>query len=625
MTRNIILTSLEGLNNDRALRYYSVQKEFGFEYCEALQSMEASTKFILSRFPIDEILVIGEEGSNEEGDSKKTFRLKDGSSLYSEDQLTLSAFNLYRSRIAQYIDELSLEQKAYDSLLPEEVKLKIIDFIRDFQEKNSKRETKRLNRFFDELSGSRQLFQQFSEALLAAVPETRKGPLLAMIWVKNYLYIQLKPTFKLEILPANENIRARYIPASMLENRDDWFENIFDVDQNASGDQDEINLYLSLGNDSVVDPHLLQNMLNILVSTPGSKVHLKKIYKVSEPAGDLTGEILDNTSISMTADLVAAAHAFLNYSKTDMLVDFWENCGAHDERISSLIYAARHVDIGISMCNIPEVQEGILQLRRLFNDKRSWTANGEYGLIFGIIAGCIQADYKPMLEGDGDISFIELIKWAYRHQLYQQVLTLIETHAPTHLVNSGIFYYCGDEKESERVTKLLGLERMELKPYEYYKMDDISHYFIKNYDRGSVRLNGSRDEDRNMVYAEMRAKSIDNKDPDKISGHTACGNIETVKNVLYAYFNLGTVRNKISHSDSDAMAEKRLIVSKKDVSYAMHLMMQSIEYFIMNYEKALAETKGKTPKIVYISSDDVRKAADSMKRERNQNDRPYRK
>lgn len=625
MTRNIILTSLEGLNNDRSLRYYSARNEFGFEYCEALQSMEASTKFILSRFPIDEILVIGEEGSSEEGDSKKSFRLRDGSSLYSEDQLTLSAFNLYRSRIAQYIGELSLEQKAYDSLLPEEVKLKIIDFIRDFQEKNSKRETKRLNRFFDELSCDRQLYQQFSEALLAAVPETREAPLIAMVWVKNYLYVQLKPTAKFEILPVNENVQARYIPASMLENRDDWFENILGVDQNASGDQDMINLFLSLGNDSVVDPHLLQNMLNILVSTPGSKVHLKKIYKVSEPAGDLTGEILDNTSVSMTADLVAAAHAFLNYSKTDMLVDFWENCGAHDERISSLIYAARHVDIGVSMCNIPEVQEGILQLRRLFNDKRSWTANGVYGLLFGIIAGCIQADYKPMLEGDGDISFIELIKWAYRHQLYQQVLTLIETHAPTHLVNSGIFYYCSDEKESERVTKLLGLERMELKPYEYYKMDDISHYFIKNYDRGSVRLNGSRDEDRNMVYAEMRAKSIENKDPDKINGHTACGNIETVKNVLYAYFNLGTVRNKISHSDSDAMAEKRLIVSKKDVSYAMHLMMQSIEYFIMNYEKALAETKGKTPKIVYISSDDVRKAADSMKRERNQNDRPYRK
>ena len=55
---------------------------------------------------------------------------------------------LYRSRIAQYIDELSLEQQAYDALLPEEERGKIIDFIRSFLEQYSKRETKRLNRLF---------------------------------------------------------------------------------------------------------------------------------------------------------------------------------------------------------------------------------------------------------------------------------------------------------------------------------------------------------------------------------------------------------------------------------------------------------------------------------------------
>ena len=147
--------------------------------------------------------------------------------------MTLSAFNLYRSRIAQYIDEMSLVQQVYEGLLPEEIRLKIIDFIRDFQEKYSKRETKRLNHFFDELACSRQFYDQFSDALLAAIPEAVKDPQLTMMWVKNYLYTQLKPTVKLKILPVNENIHACYIPASMLENRDDWFESILDIDQNA--------------------------------------------------------------------------------------------------------------------------------------------------------------------------------------------------------------------------------------------------------------------------------------------------------------------------------------------------------------------------------------------------------
>ena len=621
MPKSILLTTLDVLENDRTIRYYSVQNEFGHDYCEAMQSMEASTKYILSRYPIDEILVIGEDASSEGEDNSKPFRLRDTDTLHPADSKTLSAFSLYRSRIAQYIDEVSLEQQAYDALLPKEECTKLIDFIRSFQEQHSERETKRLNRLFDELACSRQFYEQFRDALFTAFPEARADSRPTMQWVNNYLYTQLKPSAKLEILPVNENICARYIPAGMLEKREYWYESILDVDQSAPDEKEEINLFVSLGNDSAVDGHIVLNMLDILISTPGSNVRLKKIYRVCEPAGNLTGAIEDNTIASRTTDLVAAAHAFLNYSKTDMLVNFWENYGEHDERISRLIYAARHVDVGISMCNIPEVQEGIRLLRSLFMDERSWTKDGDYGLLFGLIAGCIQADYSALLTDDGNIPFIELIKWAYRHQLYQQVLTLIESHAPTNLVNSGIFFYCNDEARKDEVTNLLAQQRLELKPYEYYKMDDIDHYFIKNYDRSSVRLNGSKGEDRTLAYAVLRAQSIENQDPAKICGHTACSSIDTVQNVLYAYYHLGDVRNKISHADSSAMAERRLIVSESDVSYAMVLMRESIEFFIMSYEKAFEEVQNNKPKIVEITADDVRKAADCIRHGNNQAER----
>ena len=621
MTRNILLTTLDALENDRPLRYYSVKNEFGCNYCEAAQSMEASTKFILARFPIDEILVLGEEGSSDDGVKMNPLRLRDACTLYSANPGSLSAFDLYRLRIAQYIDELSLEQQAYDALLPEEERTKLIDFIRSFQEKYSKRETKRLNRFFDELACSRQLYEQFKDALFTAYPKTGRDSQLTMKWVKNYLYMQLKASAKLEILPVNENIRARYVPADMLEKREYWFSSILDIDQNGPADQDETNLFVSLGNSSAVDGHLVLNILDILISTPGSHAHLKKIYRVHEPSGNLTGVIEDSTALSRSTDLVAAAHAFLNYSKTDMLVDFWENSGEHDRRISSLIYAARHVDVGISMCNIPEVQEGIQRLRGLLRDERSWTEAGDYGLLFGMIAGCIQADYRSLLEGDGTVPFLELIKWAYRHQLYQQVLTLIESQAPANLVKSGVFYYCGDETHAAEVTNLLALQRLELKPYEYYKLDDVDHYFIKTYDRAGVRLSGSKGEDRNLAYAALRAQSVENRDPAKISGHTACSNINTLQNVLYAYFHLGAVRNKISHADADAMVERRLIVSESDISYAMIVMRESIEFFIKSYEEALAEVRGKHPKIVTITADEVRNASDRIRRERGLEDR----
>ena len=619
MNRNILLTSLDALENERPLRYYSVQNEFGCDYCEALQSMEASSKYILSRFPIDEILVIGEAGPSDDAGVGKPIRLRDAGSLYDKDPEDLSAFDLYHYRIAQYIDEMSLEQQAYEKLLSEEHRAKLTAFVADFLAQHSAMEPRRLNRFFDELACSRDLYEQLKDALLEAVPEARRDSRLAMKWIDNYLYMQLKPSAKLEILPVNENICARYTPADKLEDRDYWYNSLLDVDQDVLDGKDVINLYVSLGNDSVVDSHVLLNVLNILISTPGSNVRLKKVFKVAEPAGNLTGMIRDNTSASHTTDLVAAAHAFLNYSKTDMLVDVWENCGEHNERISSLIYAARHVDTGISMCNLKEVEQGIRLLCEQFSDERSWTEVGGYGVLFGVLAGCIQADYAPLLAEDGTMPFIELIKWAYRHHLYQQVLTLIESHAPTHMVNSGIFYYCDDKAQAESVIRLLALQRLELKPYEYYKMDDIGHYFVKNYDRGNVRI--GKNENRSLAYAALRARSMENQDPEKITGHTACSNIETVQNVLYAYYHLGEVRNKISHADFNAMSEQRLIVSENDVSYAMVTMQETIEFFIMSYEKALEEIGDARPKIVFVTADDVRKAADHISRERFQEER----
>ena len=620
MARNFFLTTLDTLGSDRTLRYYGAANEYGFDYCEAVMDMEASAKYILARFPIDEILVLGTEVLSESGDEKKSTRLKDARALYSRDPGTLTAYDLYRARLAQYIDELSLEQQACDALLPVEEQRQLADFIQSFLEQYSEQETKRLNRLFDELACKRPLFEQFKDALFDAFPDARKNSRLVMRWVRNYLYTQLKPTAKLEALSVNEDVRARYIPADMLDKREYWFDSVLNVSQDVLDGKEEIKLYVSLSGDSAVDDHVVLNTLDILSSTPGSNVHLKKIYKVSEPAGGLTGSIKDNTVVSFTTNLVAAAHAFLNYSKTDMLVSFWENSGQQDERISRLIYAARHVDVGISMCNIPEVQKGIQLLRKLFHDERSWTEDGDYGLLFGVIAGCIQADYKPLLEDD-ELSFIKLIKWAYGHQLYQQVLTLVESHAPTNLVKTGIFYYCDDEERAPEIIDILAQQRLGMKPYEYYKLDDIDHYFVKNYDRESVRLSGSRGEDRNLTYAALRAQSIENRDPAKIGGHTACDSIETVQNVLYAYFHLGFVRNKISHADSDAMAEQRLIVSDRDISSAMVLMRESIEYFILSYEKALAEVEGKSPKIVAISPNDVRNAADRMKRTRPPEDR----
>ena len=436
-----------------------------------------------------------------------------------------------------------------------------------------------------------------------------------MQWVKSYLYKALKPTAMLELLPVNEHVSVRYIPESTLEDGKQWVASMMKMEKSILRDKEEINLYVSLSSNDAAALFVVLNMLNILVSMPGNTVHLKKIFTVRPLQRCMTGVIRDDTAGYGVTELFHAIRAFLKYGKADMIADLWEKSGERNESISGMVYAMRHVDVGLSMCNIPEVEEGILRLRKLFKDEKFWRESGYYGMMFSVIAESVMEDYGTLLSGEDGICFIDLVKWAYRHQFYQQTLTLIESRAPENLVRSGIFYYCNDVKKEDQVTQLFAKQRLTLRPHEFYKMDEIEHYFIKSYNRSSNK-GGTRGEDPQRAFAALRARSIGNEDPEQITGYTACDSRETLQNVLFAYYNIGSVRNKISHADTDGMSDKRLMATEDDDSFALEWMKDGIDYFIDCYEKAQEEVKNKHPKVVLISSDAVRKAADRMKYDR---------
>ena len=244
-----------------------------------------------------------------------------------------------------------------------------------------------------------------------------------------------------------------------------------------------------------------------------------------------------------------------------------------------------------------------------------WRASSHYGMYFSIISESIREDYGALLEGNAGIPFINLVKWAYRHQFYQQTLTLIESKAPENLVSSGIFYYCDDENDSDNVTQLFAQQRLSMKPYEYYKIDNIDHYFIKTYNRSGTRGKGTKGEDPQRVYAALRTQSVENRDSSMITGFTACDSLETLQDTLFSYYHIGDVRNKISHADENAMSEGRLIVAESDEHSALIWMRDSIEYFIECYEKAMAQVQDKKPNVVIITGDDVRIYSEHVKHE----------
>ena len=104
--------------------------------------------------------------------------------------------------------------------------------------------------------------------------------------------------------------------------------------------------------------------------------------------------------------------------------------------------------------------------------------------------------------------------------------------------------------------------------------------------------------------------------PPNITGQLHMGHAmdETLQDILYAYYHIGDIRNKINHAETSAMAENRLVVSESDDPTALVRVKECIDFFINSYEKAMTEVQGKKPNIVLITGDDVRIASEHMRR-----------
>lgn len=614
MAQNILLTSLSAMDTDLTVRYFSVKNESGALYFDALLGAEAGIKAVLSQYELDEIIVIGGAGSYADEDDMGPVALIRGGKNNSPDKSSLSTYGLLQYRIAQYADGMTHDRNDEDDSLPEEAREKLISFIREFREGNAELENNESGRFFDELAKDEHICENFWTSLFEHCPELSDDSSLCKQWVKRYMYEELEPSLKIGKLSSNEGVCLRFIPETEIEGGEQWVENMMSMEESIVEDEEDINLYVSLNNDDAADTFVLLNMLDILISMPKSSVRLKKIFTVRSLQRCMAGIVRDDTEGFGVTELFHGIRAFLNYGKADMIMDIWKRSGESNESIESMVYAMRDVDVGLSMCNMSEVKRGIMCLRELFRSETFWRESGYYGMLFSLIAESIREDYGVLLEGDGDINFIEMVKWAYGHQFYQQTLTLIESATPENLVRSGIFYYCDDESRKEQVMRLFAEQRLKLRPHEYFKMDQIDHYFIKAYDRARTRGKGVKGEDPRHVYAVLRTQSVENNNPALITGFTACDSSETLQNALYAYYQVNYVRNKISHADSGSMERRNQVASDNDEVSALVWMKDSIEVFIDNYEKAMAEVQGKTPNVIIITSDEVRRTAESMRR-----------
>ena len=615
MKYSLMITSLFGGRRPTDIEYYYTNDHARTMYCDAMLAAEASSKYMLANHHIDEIITLGSKSTYDPGDEVKQIVLREGSSFYSSDIESLSTYSLLRYRLAQYIDEIRIEDQDIKGLLGEEEQKTVREFLRRFfRDYIQKEGNAKYNRYFDILKEDTELRKELFSKIKEEIPEMTDDSGHYRAWILNYLYDELKDTAKLELLDGNEDVRIRFIPTEDEESMS-FAENLLtrlNKMRREYGEDLDIDLYVCVLSEDASDSFALMNLIDAIRSVPSSHITIRKIVTAAPAIDDFANSITDDTKLYSISDLLSGSHAFLRYGKTDLLMDYWKKQNIENVYIERLLYAMRNIDTGISLCDISDIERGIDSLRSIFAEGDFKPGDNIVERYFDVIIDGIKEDYGVLVTGE-NVNYIDFVKWAYHKGFWQQTLTLIESRAPDDLVKRGIFYYLSDEADRDQVVRIFGEIYYNLKIFEKYKLDDINHYFIKFYGRGRVdRMGNPTGNAYQRLYTKTRMSDLETDDDDIIRAHTNCTDTESLRNLLYAYYVLGDVRNQTNHA-SNGRDNEFGNVRDADMSERVNLIKQTIENFINSYDKAVGLLSDEPQPVLSVSNTEIMAYAQTLK------------
>ncbi|MDO5455350.1 MAG: hypothetical protein Q4F25_00380 [Eubacteriales bacterium] len=620
MTHRILVTALYGSGIRPGISYYCTKDlDEKALYCDAVVSSEASCKYILSSYPIEEIIVFGTDEGYHPGEEAPAM-LRDKMKVYPSDLGELSSYGLLKYRLMQFFDEISVEDADQNNLLSEEEQKRTIEFLRRFfRERIDTEGEKKITRYFHYLLQDRALCEELTDVLRTWVPDPETDPDRYRTWILQYLYRKLKATSKLEPLEQNESVRIRFIRVErgdIISVLKQLLTTLNELEYD-DGVPDDTELYGCLNNDHVPDIFFLLNSMNLIRVLPKAQISIRRVITETRLNNALICEMSDKTQEYNISELLSGTDAFLRYGKTDLLVEYWRRANLDNPKIERIIYAMRNIDSGISLCDITDIERGIRSLRSVIKNDLPIAGKTEIEQYFEIVIESVRHDYGALLEED-QISFIDLAKWAYRKGFWQQTLTLIESRAPRDFVEKGIYFYSDGEKTRRRAVEILGQTYYDLKQFEKYKLDDVAHYFVKYYGRNRAPRSSEGDAYQ-MIYTDIRMEDLDTHDEKILRAHTICPDRAALKELLFAYYHLGDVRNLTNHAEEEYGGFYR-IMADTDPGERAKVITKAIDYFLNCYDTVSDLIRGRSANVETVRTSELMDYANII-REENRRDR----
>lgn len=541
--KNLLITTLGYSTRKNNLDYFEYRDENGESlFCTGISVAEAGTKYILSQNRIDEILVVANPTAVNEYDNTESLPLKEAIIEKMSDLSKLSEYGFYQYRIQQFLDGLDIE--LFETI--ENSNEEVIEDFSIFKGKNVQ----------DAADFKKKLSKENFDYQCAVS------------------YTKLNSRYKMYPLEINKKISIRFLPVigNSIGHFEDQYEAI--INNLLSMQNSEIKAYIDLQGFDFNEAFSLYNMISIYSESANNKVELAGVIQTSYDPNHVVNPIKNEWQRYEIQKLLTGIKIFLNYGKSSELCSYWENRTTKAPAIGYLIEGIKYVDEGVTFCNIPIIRYGISIISEALKD-----GEGIRDTAFLVMKNLIEKDYGELLNNQ-IVSIPNLLKWAVDKKMYQQALSIIESHIPGDLVDRGIFYYAKESSELDAVKKELNITYWNESVKCRYVYNDIDHYMLKTYGRNYIN-NRQKKEMVEKDMATLCLRRINEKIEGILPAYSELSDQDMLLELLISYFHIGNLRNQVCHADApDTAGDHACVVMPENNT---ELISKALQQFVNMY------------------------------------------
>lgn len=550
-TKKVFLTSISELKDRSSIDYFvcSDEGEYG-TYTTAMSIAEAGIKYIVSKYDIDDIIVLGGKSYANDEEKKET-RISDMHIDNMENTKSMSDYGFLCYRVSEFLNQLDFEYADTSELIDDSKKEKIKNDIDGFKKKYSIMGDREI---FYKLCVDKHLYKLFNDEIFSKCDDDER------IWIHHYLYSQMDSYYKMHIKDNNINAKIRFVEISDKDLLTiDTITNI--VNETINEKNKEIELYLDSQGLTPTDGNVLLSTFMMANRKIGYKCTIKGLINTKRVKNAFAGQIADAFESYHVQKLVEAIDLFLDYGKVTAIKEYWKSLNVKYDTIDVLFAAMNCVDEGITLCNIDLIIYGIKFIKKV---AKEYIESGRIeNIYYDFIINSIIADYGDMINKD-DVYLYDLLKWTLKKGFYQQTLTIIESKVPDDMVERGIYYYAKNKNDIEDFLKHLNVQYWNEQIKMRWVFNDVNHYFIKNYGRFAID-NRQKPDFVAKDFAHFKVEVLKGENKDVAKAYSDLNNDNLLEDLFYSYYRIGYLRNQVNHAVVlEKELDEKIILSRKD-------------------------------------------------------------